>query len=348
MSTFCVLPWMSQEYYLTNSTPCCLLPRDYNLAQIKHDLLHNIKTPACNRCWKNEELGVQSRRIQENIFVDAMLDRDISNIENDIRNNDTHYPVQLFQISLGNLCNSACVTCDTKLSSKWAELKFRASKTLTDSQSPQVITDIDYKQATRISFSGGEPLLHKELGYMLDELASCNNTKCFISIITNGSVQIAGSLLATLKKFTNLNICVSIDGTESVFEYTRWPGKWQVLTENIKQYKELTNSVSVSYTVSSINIWSHTETIKWFAQQHLPYNINLVTHPTWLNLQFLPVALKQSLPRDPFCQSFNKINRREIELDEFYNHIVEQDNMKNISISNFIPDLQMMISNHLR
>mgnify|MGYP003704344847 CR=1 FL=1 len=61
--------------------------------------------------------------------------------------------------------------------------------------------------------------------------------------------------LLIISNFKNLNICVSIDGTGSVFEYLRYPLKWNKLTENLKKFKAITPMVSVSAMISNLNIF---------------------------------------------------------------------------------------------
>jgi hypothetical protein len=66
---FCVLPWYSKEILARRATPCCLLDKSVDINLIKQDLLNNIQTPGCDKCWTVESAGETSRRQQENIFL---------------------------------------------------------------------------------------------------------------------------------------------------------------------------------------------------------------------------------------------------------------------------------------
>ena len=91
--------------------------------------------------------------------------------------------------------------------------------------------------------------LTDENAKLLEQLKEHNNTDCFISLITNGSIWLDDKKLEFLKNFTDLNICISIDGINSRFEYMRWPGKWNRLLENIEQYQKICQgNISISYT----------------------------------------------------------------------------------------------------
>jgi hypothetical protein len=240
---FCILPWYSQEFGLQN-TPCCLLPSTYDINQIKQDLLSNIQTAACKKCWDIESTGNKSRRQFENEFLDYKLDRDLDKIQQDCA--DSKHQTLLYQIKTSNLCNQACVSCNSTFSTKWAQVE-KHMNIVPNSQYQFDLdaADINYGSAKRISLLGGEPLFDPKTFEILQKLIDHNNTNCFISLITNGSITLNIKQIELLKQFTDLNICISIDGVGPVFEYMRWPGKWSNLLENINQYKSITKNISV-------------------------------------------------------------------------------------------------------
>ena len=288
---FCVLPWYSQELGLEN-TPCCLLPHNHNINQIKQDLLSGVQTAACKKCWDIESTGNKSRRQFENEFLDYKLNRDLDKIQQDCV--DSKHQILLYQITTSNLCNQACVSCDSGASTKWAQVE----KRMNIISAPQYQFNLDsaninYDSAERISLLGGEPLFDPKTFEILQNLIDHNNTSCFISLITNGSIHLNAKQINLLTQFTNLNICISIDGVGPVFEYMRWPGKWSNLLENIEQYKSITKNINVSYTISSLNAMYYNQTVNWFQQNNLVYNHNVVSSPIWLSLSQMPIKLKQ-------------------------------------------------------
>jgi hypothetical protein len=340
MDTFCVLPWYSKEIG-KNPTVCCLLPRDHNINQIRQDLISGIKTPACSKCWEIEETGKQSRRQQENSFLNYKLDLDLDKIkENCVDNN---YSTLLYQITTSNLCNQACVSCGSALSTKWADLE-RKMKITPFSRFDIKLDDIDidYAHAKRIEFVGGEPLYDNKTFKILEQLLLHNNRDCFISFVTNGSVKLNKKQLNLLAQFNDINICLSIDGVGPVFEYMRWPGKWSNLLENIKQYQTI-SPTSVSYTISSLNVFYYRQTVDWFNSQHIGFNHNIVSSPNWLSLKNAPEKLKKHLPTDKIFDAWKAINGNEIQIDEFRKKILQQDQVKKISIYDYMPELAGII-----
>jgi MoaA/NifB/PqqE/SkfB family radical SAM enzyme len=252
----------------------------------------------------------------------------------------------VYQITTSNLCNQACVSCNSGASTKWAEIEKRMGVVptrLTELDFKNI--DIDYSTARRISLLGGEPFFDPATFTILENLVKQKNTDCFISIVTNGSIELSQSKLDLLSKFTDLNVCISIDGVGPVFEYVRWPAKWNVVCDNIKKFQQITNNISISYTISSLNILYYQETIEWFKSQKLRYNHNIVTDPTWLSLDTMPVEIKQLVAEDKFAKPWAKITGREISLKDYYDRLHAQDQAKKINVQNYLPKFATIFDN---
>jgi hypothetical protein len=336
MDTFCVLPWYSLE--LPANSPCCLLPNNTDVNQVKKDLLTGIKSPACSKCWQVESSGKKSRRQLENSFLDYKLDRDLELIKQDC------VAIQIsplvYQITTSNLCNQACVSCNSAASTKWAEIEKRMGLTPTQLINLNLENiDINYSTARRISLLGGEPFFDPKTFKILEKLIEHKNTDCFISLITNGSIKLKEKQLELLSKFTDLNICISIDGIGSVFEYLRWPAKWNVLIDHLKTFYSITKNISISYTISSLNVFYHTQTINWSEEQNFRYNHNIVTNPHWLSLDAMPVELKQLLANNEFAKPWLSITGKEISLKDYHEKIYAQDRAKGINIKDYLPEV---------
>lgn len=339
---FCVLPWYSKEIKGTSTSACCLLDKNHDLLQVRKDLLAGIPSRYCQNCWDIESQNQDSRRIQENRLLDYKLDRDIDLIEQDCR--ESKHQILMYQIFSSNLCNQACVTCDSSYSTKWGELEYKSTKKSIAIKKTSFITaNIDFTNAKRIYILGGEPLFDPAVLDLLQELINHKNTDCFISFITNGSVKLSAQIRDLLTSFSDLNICLSIDGIHSRFEYLRWPGKWDVLLQNIEDYTQVTkNNLSVSYTISGVNAIYYEETIDWFSSNHLRYNHNIVTHPNWASLSCMPKAIKQRLD-NPFFDPWRPVTGNEITMEMFRHQLLKQDQLKQISIESYMPELSIIM-----
>lgn len=315
--TFCVLPFYGWEY--PANVACCLLDRTYDLDSVKQDMLANRRSPACAKCWRIEDAGQRSDRQVKNQILDAHLDRDLDKLIEDCaqgRNYRAHY-----KIDTSNTCNSTCVTCSSQWSSSWAQLERRHginARQMWKKTPEDVDAHIDYAHAVNMSFRGGEPLLSDTNFHILEQLLKTGNNRCLISFTTNGSIKVSAAQHNILRQFNSVNFCFSIDGVGPVFEYLRYPLRWKDIEHNIAWCKENNILVSASYTVSSLNIDSDSETRAWFDANSIPYQINNVYTPAW----YSPTAWQE--PRL---------------VDLMRTDLARQDQMKGIQLQDYLPKI---------
>jgi hypothetical protein len=339
---FCVLPFFSAEYNPSSAdTPCCLLPTDTNLTELRQTALSGQRHSACQKCWSLEDQGKISDRQLKNSAFDFYANRDIQIIEEDCHK--SNYSTQIVKLYTSNLCNGTCIVCcNDEVSTAWATLNKRSTFKIIDERK---LIDIDYANIKMLSFVGGEPLFEKKNFQILQELIKHNNTSCFISMVTNGSVTLSTQYLDILSQFKNLNFCLSIDGVGPVFEYLRYPLKWDRLLNNIEVYKKIGINLSVSYTLSNLNIFYHDQTVAWFDEMGLNYNFNLVTDPVCFSVNSLPRETKDALVTvQELFQPHTSDD--DINFQSAVKELARQDQLKHISINEYLPDLAGKFQNN--
>ena len=143
---------------------------------------------------------------------------------------------------------------------------------------------------------------------------------------------------------------MSIDGVGKVFEYMRFPLKWDDLLENLAFFKTFTDNVSVSYTTSNLNVLNHHDTIQWFKTNNLNYHFNPVINPSHFRPSALPVAIKEEIfkkyGRTPDLKFFIGSEHTAKDDKDFTNMLAvikEQDRIKEISIIDYLPEFCQMI-----
>lgn len=333
---FCVMPFYGGEYSFSKKfTPCCLLPEDADISKIQDDMLNGIKPEACKKCWDLESKGLTSDRQLKNSAFDYYANKDIRYIEEDCKSKKNSQ--QIIKLYTSNLCNLTCVTCSEVHSSKWASLK--GIPIVKNSIENNVLDNIDWVNLKMLSFVGGEPFYERKNFSILENLISVGNTSCYVDLVTNASSKLTEEKEQILRQFKNLNICVSIDGIGKTFEYIRYPLKWDDLLENIEQYKRICPALSVSFTISNLNILHYDETIEWFKRNNLNFNHNIVYFPKHFNIDVLPTQIKKNLnlvqrPKEFDAEMFQK----------FINVVDYQDKIKNIQIKDYLPDIWEIIS----
>jgi MoaA/NifB/PqqE/SkfB family radical SAM enzyme len=327
---FCVMPFYGAEYNHNGFiSPCCLIEPQANIQDIQSSMLSGEKPTACNACWSLEDQGLTSDRQLKNSAYDLYADKDISIVEQDCR--EGKYKPKIFKIYTSNICNSTCVTCDSDASTAWGTLT-KNKKLIQINHS--ILDQLPVEDFVMLNFVGGEPLYEQRNFSILERLLETNNDGCFISITTNGSTNLTLNQRNLLAKFKNLNINLSIDGVGPVFEYLRYPLKWDMLLANLDFYRSQNFNLSVSYTISNLNILYYDETIQWFTEQGLKYNYNFVTDPDYFSINSLPQYIKKQYANEFFREHSADDDEK---FQMFCKEIEKQDQLKGISIDTYLP-----------
>lgn len=349
--SFCILPFYGKE--LPNDIACCLMAA-HNINEVRKEMLAGIRPTACQKCWTLEDRGQTSDRQLKNSFLDSYQNKNIHQIYQECL--DGNYEVLHYKIDTSNTCNATCITCNDLSSSSWGKLKqknglaHRKEWTIT----AQNLEDkINYKTAQAISFRGGEPFLSDSNFQILEKLIDNNNTGCFISFVTNGSFKLSKRHKQILKCFSKVNFCFSIDGTDSVFDYIRYPLNFEQIKENIALCWQNNIAPSVSYTLSNINILYHSRTVDWFNKQKLPYLVNPVYNPLCFAPDALPTAIKQYIHQNYNHPEIEKYllthsNNNDTEFSACMQELQKQDSWKNIRIGDYLPELSTLFEQHAK
>lgn len=342
---FCVLPFYGIEH--PQNVACCLMTRNSNLEKVKQDMLASIRPTECQHCWIAEDSGIKSDRLIKNETLDFYTKKDLINLYNESKSGNSK--IIHYKIDTSTTCNATCVTCSGKFSSAWADLERKnlsvivSKKEINNQEADQLV---DYKSAVAISFRGGEPLLSDTNFYILEKLLEHGNDQCFISFVTNGSIAIPQKHRELLTKFKNMNFSFSIDGIGAVFEYMRYPLKWQKIQENINFCKDHGILVSSNYTVSNINIMYHEQTTQWFKDNKIPYRIALVEYPS----HFRPAALSKDIKEKikstvpELSAILTHTSQDDQDFEQMKQVIAQQDSWKKIQIQDFLPEFVRLVN----
>lgn len=350
---FCVLPFYGREIVWNgHQTHCCLLPHGHDIQKVKTEMINGQRPVECQKCWSLEDQGLQSDRQLKNSALDVYWDRDIESIAQDAKDGDDR--IMMLKLFTSYTCNATCIICDSVNSSAWNKIERRMDKTIPIKSYQFIDIDyvkqqVDFRELKMLSLIGGEPLYEKRNFELLEHILELGNNTVFLSMVTNGSVKLTSRQKTILSKFKNLNFCVSIDGTGPVFEYTRFPLKWQDLTDNLKFFRELTDNISSNYSLSNVNILYHNETVKWFNDTNLPFTTQPIYTPTWLQPRALSIQAKQVLKQQLNDVDYNAYigdthtaqDQQNFEL--FLKNIVKQDQAKNIHIRDYVPELADLV-----
>ncbi len=354
MKNFCVLPFVNLEARTDGTiAPCCIMQDDagVNLAHggsLKEvwegEWLHNYrqaflngeKPEACNNCWHEEEAGIESKRLRENVYYRWMFD-----FENPIPKTN---PITL-DLKLGNICNSKCRICTTFASSQWAKeeiaidpkkkaeiLAFNRNG-MWPKNNEQFWKELDTMLSgiVKFEFFGGEPLLierHYDILEKCIEKGYAENIH--LSYNTNGSV-FPEEKVHLWKHFKKVQIFLSIDDVEERFNYIRHPGKFNKVFENIEKFTKLEGNLefAIFQTIGILNICNQKELTE-YVKENLPMHIhyNMVFEPKHMSAKCLPEEVKRKITHyysgeqpEYVTRTLDYINSEQYDIEKFYQFI---------------------------
>lgn len=283
------------------------------MKNLRLDML-NGKWPAmCMRCKITEDHSGVSRRVLEAKKYSKITEKMLINTAPDGTSTTS---ILSADYRLGNLCNLQCRMCNPRSTALWIkdwnEIKRDEEKFDDETMdsytkydwinSGELISDFTKKAPTldHIHFAGGEPLIVPQMRKVLEVCIASGNAKNITLTYNTNLVKMPSSVLELWKEFKQVKLLVSIDATEDLNHYIRYPSKWELIDKNLrmidKSHKELNISeCMISSTVQVLNILRLDELFTYLGQFNfivpVPNLVNLHV-PTYFKTTILPPKLK--------------------------------------------------------
>jgi radical SAM protein with 4Fe4S-binding SPASM domain len=223
--------------------------------------------------------------------------------------------IRHLELSGSNVCNLACLHCNSTFSSEWAKDYIRLGYDWgveTTYGDPELLLKnlkrLDLTEVIRIEFKGGEPLLNPETLATLKYLKDKNLlSKINIFINTNGTL-IDEDVLELLRDARFVQIIVSVDGPDKLNQYIRYGRDIIASFENIEHTIEKFNSlpnvkIIIACAVMVYNIFRLAEINDWWTTLGLKYpkvekikSFDLIVMtPEHLSIRILSDKIRQKL-----------------------------------------------------
>jgi len=286
------------------------------LQPFKEQMNKGIKIKECNHCWDLESKGQDSTRT---IALQSMK--------------ETTDTIKRIDYKLGNLCNLGCRMCEP-FSSTVLQNEVLNNRHLNWLHADVLSADYDYNKQNwfvtaleqalefpeldTMKFTGGEPFSIPEVQDFLEKFPRKETTT--VQFVTN-ALLINNKRKEILKKFKKVHLTVSCDGIGDVYDYVRWPGKWEKFEE---KYLELINEgfdITLAITVSAFNIYYMPEILDYFYKKDQELRLVFVTVPWYCQPWVFPKELKNKI-KDKFkkyphlADRYEQILAHETEFDE--------------------------------
>ena len=382
--TFCVLPWM---HLATNASGnlrvCCnstpgknIIAKDdgsaYKIYQdnihdawnskvytdIRRQMLNNEQPEMCQRCFKEESVGIKSARQSWN---DKWIDK------HRVYTETPEFDIKYVDIRLGNLCNLKCRMCNPYASNQWVKEWNLIEKALSpeeynrlskmDWPEDQITWENLFKIADTVEeiyLTGGEPTIIKEqhrlLDYYIDNGTAKNIKLKYNTNLTNVPVN----LVKKWHHFKRVQLNCSIDGTGNLDRYIRYPSNWNKIVENFEKISTLPNAaIEIHCTVQMYNILKLDQFIDWAEPYGYKIYFNILNHPDVLNIKVLPKELKEiaeqrlipylHLPKVQGIIDYMNSDDWSSKLPEFYKYTVALDKSREENLFDIVPEFTKYI-----
>jgi sulfatase maturation enzyme AslB (radical SAM superfamily) len=300
--TFCPIPWNGLMYNFDGTVKNCIRSDTATgaLGNIQHDSVEEIllgpinrakqqnitnQLPAagCHTCYDLEHGKQGFDIISDRIFYI----REFKHTPTDTYQVGRH-DLQTIDVRWTNLCNFACVYCNSDFSSRWAdELGIKTAKP--DAKQLENFKDYIYRHAGQLKhvyLAGGEPLLMKENLQLLARLDSNVNLR----INTNLSCVDTGVFDAVCK-FKNVHWTVSVETQQDEFEYIRFGGHWHDFLHNLDIIRQLDHKISFNmlwFILNYDSVFDCVDYLKSIGFHNNSFIIGALLNPDYLNIRHLP------------------------------------------------------------
>ena len=344
------------------------------MKQLRKNMLEGKKSDFCSACYKEEELGYRSLRMDFN------------------QNHSKHYKyvketkedgtferfnLISWKFEVSNVCNFKCRTCAPDCSTSWGQEiknKFDVKGELPEINVTEIYKDIEplYDIVEEVYFAGGEPLITDYHYHILNKLIEKNKTNISIFYNTNFSTfTYKGINVFDLwDKFENLNIVISMDGFGKRGELIRKGFNWQNFLDNFKIFRTRfpypQHNIEINCVFQVMNCFHVMDLQKELYDKKIiedldQFKITILFAPNILCISILDLKTKQNLskkikdhiknyllPKKAYFSinqylsilKFLNMHKKDYLIPYFKKYMSEIDNMRNENYLEVFPELQ--------
>lgn len=338
-NNFCNSPWLNFRInYNGDYKPCRWFPvrtsTKYNIKetgileywnsdemrQLREVFTKGDKENNCEKCYyqdRNEMLSGRQRQLIKSAIVPNNFDNTFANsphykhfLESHTNSgHTTKLPTDL-QIEVGSTCNSACLMCWPRASSRLAQdyrkLNNVDSNLFAFEDYPpdwtrdsvvfnKILDELRMLDIKYIHLLGGETLYIDKFYDIANAVASPNT---ILGTTTNGTIY-NSAIEELIPKFEEFHLGISVEAFSSVNDYTRYPSQWQHIQENILKYKKLQDTapglqISLRITPSLLTV-TDLHTVFAFCIEHdlIAESCHILQDPKFLRIEYLPDYLRE-------------------------------------------------------
>jgi len=340
-STFCMLPFMhiygsaggdmvpcceAQEVPLNNPGESALDSwNNENYRELRRALAKDERPERCAVCWHNEDSGIVSNRQQwEKDNWETFSD--VISVNSDYSVNN---PPLWVELKVSNFCNLKCIMCSTHSSYKRVSDLDIIQKYTQDGYETRLLRPTDlfaslnewpdlWDHVHTLQFTGGEPIINQEHYDLLAGIPDAAKSKIKLRYATNISyIKFKKyDLVEIWNQFKHVNIKVSMDGIEDVYNYIRQDGDWDTVYNNMLVLNgEPSIDLAVGITVQAHNVFQMPEFYDFWRKS--PIDIKFITANILQTPKYLSPALWHGEYKEAIIKKLRSAEDRHPEMDRF-------------------------------
>ena len=311
------------DHHISNTSLTEYMNSDI-MQDIRNSMLSGDSPKLCVDCQyesKHNKISGRQRQLLKSAITELNFDKTFcasphwDNFKYSYDNHGTtkNEPVDL-QIDLGNTCNSACIMCPPRYSSrvvedhkklhKIAPILFTDPIKLPNWTDDPILVDkfvneiSNLKSVKYLHFLGGETLFIKSFYDICNKLIENGIAKdTLMGTTTNGTLY-DDRIKFLIENFKQVHLGLSIESITNLNDYIRWPSKIPIVLKNIDKFLELRSStnlqVSLRITPNIFTIWHLDKIIEFMIDRHIiAESCNILYSPSCLRMELLPNNLRQ-------------------------------------------------------
>jgi len=266
------------------------------LRRTRLQMLSGERPRACQSCFGQEDLGVESHRnLMNREFADRVdVHQLIARTHADGQLEE--FPFYL-DLRFGNTCNLSCIMCSFPISSRlgagrtpaWATAHIDPYR---DDDELWETLRANCHRVRHLYIAGGEPFLQRGHLRLLDLLVNAGAAPDIALHYNSNLTVLPNGIFEILGRFKSVLLAASCDGTGDLFETIRAGAKWPVFVANLRQAREHVK-VWLDVTVQRDNVGALRELLDFALAEHVPLRLeNILQYPEHLSIRVLTDAEK--------------------------------------------------------
>jgi MoaA/NifB/PqqE/SkfB family radical SAM enzyme len=292
------------------------------MRNVRRAMVAGQRVAGCAECYAEEKDGAVSMRQRDNIaWESGWLNESrltLAQLKSAAAASDfviPDMPANL-EVEIGSLCNLRCRMCHAGVSSSiandvvhrtWSADQYSNNRyhnpdlqvrpmgirrwALSEALEKAIVQGRG--KVKRLYFIGGEPLLVKEVGSLLQRLIDSGLARDMVlAVVSNGTVT--SSWLGLTQHFKRFELALSIDGFGRHYDYIRYPSKWETLARNIETFRQLPNvSLGAAVTFQAYNALNVCDLFRHLDSIGVGFHAWPVHIPKYLSVQTMPASARR-------------------------------------------------------